>query len=210
LERCGRSSGGEDTLKGRHDTIVYFTTGNKGKNVEAARIAAEFGVRLRQVNRPKVEIQSDDLKEIATFSAKEAAEATHRPVVAEDSGFFVHALSGFPGPYSSFVHETIGSQGILNLMRTVRNREAHFQAAVAFCIPEAQPVSFSASVNGVVIRRMRGRHGFGFDPIFVPKGGDGRTFAQMGADEKNILSHRAGAFRQFFSWLVVRPRSRPG
>jgi len=186
---------------------VYFATGNKGKYIEAAGIAAEFGVMLKQVNRHKVEIQSDDLTEIATFAANEASEATQRPVVAEDSGFFVHALNGFPGPYSSYVHRTIGSQGILSLMRSMRNRGAHFQAVVAFCIPKAQPVCFSAVVTGTVSRRMRGKHGFGFDPIFIPNGGNGRTFAQMDTDEKNMLSHRARAFRRFFSWLRAEPRS---
>ena len=187
---------------------MYFTTGNKGKYIEAARIAEEFGVRLKQVNRHKVEIQSDDLAEIATFAAKEASEATQRPVVAEDSGFFVHALGGFPGPYSSFVHGTLGSEGILSLMRSMRNRGAHFQAVVAFCIPEARPVCFSAVVKGRVSRRTRGDHGFGFDPIFIPNKGDGRTFAQMDTDEKNMFSHRALVFRLFFSWLTRKPRLR--
>jgi XTP/dITP diphosphohydrolase len=148
------------------------------------------------------------LEEIAAFAAKEASEATQCPVVAEDSGFFVHALGGFPGPYSSFVHRTIANQGILSLMRSMSNREAHFQAVVAFCIPKARPVCFSAIVKGTVSRRMVGKLGFGFDPIFVPDEGDGRTFAQMRIDEKNQFSHRARAFRQFFGWLTAKQRSR--
>ena len=204
--RCTRSSGGEGTLK-EPEAPLYFTTGNKGKFVEAAEIAAGFGVRLRQVNRHKVEIQSDDLEEIACFAAKEASDATLHNVVAEDAGFFVHALGGFPGPYSAYVYRTIGNEGILRLMSSAGKRDAHFQAAVAFCKPGGQPVCFSGIVNGVVSPRLRGRHGFGFDPIFVPSDGDGNTFAQMTTKEKNVLSHRARAFFKLFTWLTNRRNS---
>lgn len=190
------------------DVPLYFTTGNKGKYLEAAGIAARFGVRLKQLNRHKTEIQSDDLDEIACFAAKEASRAILRPVVAEDSGFFVHALAGFPGPYSSYVYRTIGNQGILRLMDSVRKRDAHFQAAVAFCKPRSQPVCFTGIVNGAIPRQVGGGHGFGFDPIFVPSEGDGRTFAQMSTNEKNLLSHRGRAFSEFFKWLRTHHKSR--
>jgi XTP/dITP diphosphohydrolase len=189
-------------LKGR-DRTVYFATENKGKYSEVARIATEFGVRLKQLPRSKTEIQSDDLREIASFAAKDACEAALRPVVAEDSGFFVHVLGGFPGPYSAYVYRTIGNRGILRLLRSAVNRGASFQAAVAFCMPKADAVCFSGNVNGAVTRYPRGIHGFGFDPIFMPKEGDGRTFAEMSAKDKNLFSHRARAFRKFFTWLTM-------
>jgi len=198
-----RLRGGEGILK-EHDEPLYFATGNKGKFAEAARTAAQFGVRLKQVSRHKFEIQSDVLKEIACFAAKEASEDILRPVVADDSGFFVHALGGFPGSYSSYVYRTIGNDGMLRLMNSVRNRNAHFQAAVAFCRPGARPVCFSGIVKGVVGREPRGGRGFGFDPIFVPAEGGGRTFAQMSTNEKNMLSHRGRAFLEFFNWFTTR------
>ena len=202
-----RSYEGEGTLKER-DVPLYFATGNTGKYLEAARIAEGFGVRLKQLNRHKAEIQSDDLEEIACFAAKEASEVALHPVVAEDSGFFVHALGGFPGPYSSYVYRTIGKEAILRLMHSVSNRHAHFQAAVAFCKPGAKPVCFSGMVSGDIARQIKGKHGFGFDPIFVPSEGDGRTFAQMSTDEKNLLSHRGRAFLEFFKWFTTRRRSK--
>jgi XTP/dITP diphosphohydrolase len=189
---------------------LYFSTGNKGKYREAAGIAAGFGITLKQVIGHKVEIQSDDLKEIACFAAKEASTATLRPVVAEDSGFFVDALGGFPGPYSSYVSRTIGNPGILRLMQSAKNRRAHFQAAVAFCRPRGQPVCFRAVVNGIVARHAKGTGGFGFDPVFIPSPShaEGRTFAEMSTIEKNSLSHRGRAFRALFNWLTTHRRSR--
>jgi XTP/dITP diphosphohydrolase len=200
-------SGGAGILKGL-DVPLCFATGNKGKYAEAARIAARFGVRLTRVNRQKFEIQSDELKEIACFAAKEASDAIHRAVVAEDSGFFVDALGGFPGPYSSYIFRTIGNEGILRLMNSVRNRRAHFQAAVAFCNSRSPPVCFGGIVNGAVGRRVLGKRGFGFDPIFVPSEGDGRTFAQMSRNEKNVFSHRGRAFVEFFNWLTAGRESK--
>jgi XTP/dITP diphosphohydrolase len=197
-----RSNGGEGTLKERERTI-YFATGNKGKWNEATEVAAEFGVRLKRVRGVKLEIQSDDLREIASFAAGEACKTILHPVVAEDSGFFVHALGGFPGPYSSYVYRTLGCEGILRLLHSEHNRDAAFQATVAFCKPKSRPVYFTGIVNGTVSRDQRGNHGFGFDPIFIPKEGDGRTFAEMSTRQKNMYSHRARAFTSFFNWLTI-------
>lgn len=181
---------------------VYFATKNKGKFLEAARIAKSFRINLRHLNLEKEEIQASRLSDIASFAALEAAKTTNRSVVADDSGFFVKALHGFPGPYSSYVYDTIGLQGILKIMRGVTSRTAYFQAAVAYCAPRHHPVCFTGIVNGTVTRRPKGTQGFGYDPIFVPSEGDGRTFAQMDIDEKNLLSHRARAFTAFCRWIA--------
>jgi len=166
-------------------------------------MAAGFGILLEQLKGSKFEIQSDDLQEIAAFAVKQACKASHRIVVAEDSGFFVHALGGFPGPYSSYVYRAIGNEGILKLLRSSDRRDAHFLASVAYCEPKQQPVCFRGIVKGMVSRRSIGKHGFGFDPIFRPTQGDGRTFAEMNANEKNQLSHRARAFTKLFKWLMT-------
>jgi len=151
----------------------------------------------------KREIQSDRLSEIASFSALNAARLRRREVVAEDAGFFVDALRGFPGPYSSYVFRTLGVHGILRLMQKAKQRDASFKAVVAYCHPRGQPICFSGVVRGRVSDRPLGEHGFGFDPIFIPNDGDGRTFAQMRVEEKNRFSHRAMAFRRFSKWYSL-------
>jgi len=190
-----------DTLT-EHKRTVYFATGNKGKFIEAANVAARFGITLKHVRIDKLEIQSNNLAEIASFAAMEAARSNRRSVVSEDAGFFVNALAGFPGPYSSYVFKTLGTGGILKLMEKRGDRGAFFQASVAFCTPTSRPKCFTGFVQGRVSRRPKGTHGFGFDPIFIPKRGDGRTFAQMTTDEKNSFSHRALAFVKFSKWFV--------
>jgi XTP/dITP diphosphohydrolase len=152
----------------------------------------------------KLEIQSNDLTAIASFAALQAARSKRCPVVSEDAGLFVNALGGFPGPYSSYVFKTLGTNGILRLMKNGSKRGAFFQAAVAFCTPKTRPRCFTGVVDGVVSRKPRGTNGFGFDPIFIPRQGDGRTFAEMATEEKNALSHRAMAFAKFSKWFIAK------
>ena len=182
--------------------VVYFSTGNTHKYHEAARVANGYNIDLKHLRIQKQEIQSDDLAEIASFSARHAAKSSRKAVVAEDAGLFVRGLHGFPGPYSSYVFDTVGTAGILRLMRNVKNRGASFQAAVAYCEPNQRPICFTGTVGGSLAWRPRGLHGFGFDPIFVPREGDGRTFAQMSINEKNLSSHRAKAFAKFCKWFA--------
>jgi XTP/dITP diphosphohydrolase len=91
----------------------------------------------------------------------------------------------------------------LRLIENGSRREASFQAAVAFCTPKTRPRCFTGVVDGLVSKKPRGTNGFGFDPIFIPKRGDGRTFAEMTTVEKNALSHRARAFAKFSKWFIA-------
>jgi XTP/dITP diphosphohydrolase len=150
----------------------------------------------------KIEIQSETLEEIASYAAEEAANRLGLPVVAEDAGLFIDELNGFPGPYSSDVFKRLGNKGVLKLMETVSRRSARFSSVAAFCAPKSRARCFAGTVVGHIGLRPRGAGGFGFDPIFIPSKGDGRTFAQMTVKEKNRLSHRAVAFRKLSKWLL--------
>jgi len=154
----------------------------------------------------KIEIQSDSLQTIASYAAQEAADRLGVPVIAEDAGLFIDALRGFPGPYSSDIFKRLGTRGILKLMKSVSRRNAKFYSAVAYCAPGKRPKCFTGAVDGVIDVRPRGSGGFGFDPIFVPTKGDGRTLAQMSVGEKNRISHRAVSFRRLSRWMSA---SRP-
>jgi len=151
----------------------------------------------------KHEIQAEDLSKIASVAAEQAFhESSVQGVAAEDAGFFVEALNGFPGPYSSYVYKKLGVDGILRLLREGDRRDASFSSAVAYCSRSNRTVCFEGTVKGQVSFTPRGRHGFGFDPIFIPDQGEGRTFAEMGIEEKNRFSHRAIAFSRFFNWIT--------
>jgi len=178
---------------------IYFATSNKHKFLEASRVLEKYGVELALFSYEKRELQSEDLGEIALHSALVAYTFVNAPVVVEDSGLFVEALKGFPGPFSSYVYKTIGVRGLLKLMEGVEDRRAHFEAAVAVVFPPYERV-FRGRVDGFIATEARGASGFGFDPIFIPEG-ESRTFAEMTVEEKNAYSHRARAFEKLGVWI---------
>ena len=180
--------------------VVYFVTSNIYKFLEASRILSEYNIATAMLKVEAVEIQDDSLENIAKFSALDAVKNCGLPVFVEDAGLFVEALHGFPGPYSRYVYDTVGVDGILKLMKNIENRAAYFMSVVAFGSPEEQPVCFVGKVEGKISLRKRGAAGFGYDPIFVPLEGDGRTFGEMTMEEKNRFSHRARALRLFAEW----------
>jgi len=180
---------------------VWFLTSNEGKFREAAAVAAASRIPLRMLATKKIEIQSDRLQEIASYAAQEASNRLGVSVVAEDAGLFIDSLHGFPGPYSSYVFSRLGTRGILTLMENISRRDAKFRSVAAFCAPRHKLRCFAGTVVGTIGQRPRGVGGFGFDTIFIPTRGDGRTFAQMTIEEKNRISHRAASFRKLSRWL---------
>ncbi|MEM3087233.1 MAG: XTP/dITP diphosphatase [Halobacteria archaeon] len=183
---------------------LAFLTSNRHKFLEA-RAALGPEVALEQIAVPKPELQADDLETIARFGAGFAARVLGRPVVVEDTGLFVDALRGFPGPYSNYVFRTIGNAGVLRLLDGAKNRKALFRSVVAFAVPGGEPATFAGEVRGRIGLAPRGKGGFGYDPVFIYKG---RTLAEMSVREKGAVSHRGRAFRRFGTWWTVAGRRR--
>jgi XTP/dITP diphosphohydrolase len=180
--------------------VAYFVTSNIHKFQEARRVLSEYNIATAKLRVEAVEIQDDSLENIAKYSVRNAVKNCGLPVFVEDAGLFVEALNGFPGPYSRYVYDTLGLDGILKLMKNVANRGAYFMSVIAFGSPKEHPVCFFGKVEGKISLQKRGTAGFGYDPIFIPLEGDGRTFAEMTTAEKNRFSHRAEALKKFAEW----------
>ncbi len=183
---------------------LIFVTTNRHKFEEASEIARRYGIQIEHRDMSYTEIQADSLEDIIRPGVQQACAALSLPCFAEDAGLFVRALRGFPGPYSKYVFYTLGNEGILKLMDGKTDRRAEFRSVVGYCDPESRPRVFVGAVEGNITLESRGAHGFGFDPIFAPLEGDGRTFAEMATDEKNRFSHRARAIEAFFRWFKQR------
>ncbi|MEM3513901.1 MAG: XTP/dITP diphosphatase [Candidatus Hadarchaeum sp.] len=181
---------------------LIFVTSNQHKFSEVNELARRRGVEIVHYKWRYTEIQSDDLEEIARASVMEVCTKLGKPCFVEDAGLFVNALNGFPGPYSNYVFRTIGNPGIIKLMAGFNDRSAEFRSAVAYCEPGKEPMVFVGRVKGKMAEKARGTGGFGFDPIFVPCEGNGRTFAEMTVSEKNLFSHRARAVDKFLNWFI--------
>jgi XTP/dITP diphosphohydrolase len=184
--------------------VAFFVTGNVHKFNEARRALAKYKISTAMLNLETVEIQDDNLENIARVSAIDAAKKSNLPVFVEDAGLFITALNGFPGPYSSYVYRTMGTRGILKLMGNEKNRDAYFLSAVAFSTPQDQsdPKTFVGRIEGRITHEEKGKQGFGYDPIFEPLGGNGKAFAEMTTIEKNKYSHRAQALSKFANWYM--------
>lgn len=185
---------------------VWFATSNSHKFREASEIVKEYGITLRRLPAKGRELQSDSVREIAGSAALETFASVRKPLIAEDTGLFINALNGFPGPYSSYVQETVGNAAILHLLESTEDRGAEFVTAVAYCREPSKVRVFVGRLKGRISDAVRGANGFGFDPIFIPAG-SARTLAEMTTHEKNHTSHRYLALRAFGLW---RNRVRAG
>jgi len=190
---------------------IRFATGNDGK-LREARDYLEGIATVEQVDYDYTEIQSASLEAIAAHGARETyrhlqgqadadgVEGVDSPVdgvLVDDTGLFIDALGGFPGPYSAYVENTVGVERMWGLAREEDDRRAHFRTVMAYA-DETGVETFTGSVAGTLVAP-RGDEGFGYDPIFEY---NGQTFAEMVAAEKNAISHRGRALAAFADWLA--------
>jgi XTP/dITP diphosphohydrolase len=178
---------------------IWLGTSNMHKVREASEILAPYGINLEHYPLERIEIQADDLAEVAAYSLKTVPPEI--PIAIEDAGIFISHYDGFPGPYSSYVLKRLNNPGILKLMEDIEDRSACYLSAVAYRDENGVQI-FRGTVKGSIADRIRGTNGFGYDPIFIPKEGDGRTFGEMSDAEKNMTSHRARAFQALAEWLT--------
>ena len=177
---------------------LYFITGNSGKFKEAREKLKHIDVELIQANIGYPEIQASDLKEIALFGIDFCSESLKSPFFLEDSGLFIEELNSFPGPYSRYVHETLGNEGILKLLLNSNDRSAYFKSTVGLYMNG--PHIFEGVSRGTISNEIRGQGGFGYDPIFVPEG-ISKTFGEMTTVEKNKYSHRGKSLEIMAKYL---------
>lgn len=177
--------------------VLSFASSNEHKYGEVHEILGMHGIRTHHAKLELVEIQSCILAKIAKAKARDAFSKIGRPVLVEDDGLFIDCLDGFPGPYSAYVLDTIGTAGILQLLQGSRDRRARFVSAIAYD-DGATRQTFGATLYGVIHDKPLGT-GWGYDPVFVPRG-CGATFAEMTISEKSRVSHRRIALDNFCFW----------
>ena len=190
------------------DLTLVLASANPDKAAEIAEILGSVpGLTLvpRPADVPDVEETGDTLEANARLKARALCEATGLAAVADDTGLEVDALGGAPGVYSArFAGE--GATYAANVARVLAEldrvgatgpgaRRARFRSVAFVAYPDGSELWVEGEVTGTITPDARGDAGFGYDPIFAPDGHDGRTFAQMSAEEKHAVSHRGRAFR---------------
>ena len=158
-------------------------------------------VQLRVVEVDLPEIQESSTVSIAKEKARLAAQLAGGPCVIEDTSLEFVALGRMPGPFIKFFQDSLGSEGLYNILAAYSDKTAIAVCTLAFCpAPHADPVLFTGQCRGTIVEPIEGR-GFGWDSIFVADGSDNRCFSEMKTVEKNRLSHRGKAVRKWADWL---------
>ena len=203
---------GEGNGAGAPRLRLVLATANRDKAAEILSILrAELGDVVELLGRPEevaeVEETGETLEDNARLKALSLLEATGVAAVADDTGLEVEALGGAPGVYSSrYAGEHASyAENVAKLLADLAEagaegaeaRRARFRTVVVARFPGGREVVAAGAVEGSIAAEARGTGGFGYDPVFVPDGGDGRTFAEMTATEKHARSHRGRAFRAF-------------
>lgn len=190
---------------------LVCATANPGKVAEIAGLLPSGWTLLpRPVSVGDVVEDAGTLVGNARLKARAILEATGKPAVADDTGLEVAALDGAPGVDTAIYAgegctDAANRRKLLGALSGVSDRSARFVTVVLVAWPDGSETIVEGVCSGRIAEAERGDRGFGFDPLFVPDDGDGRTFAQMTAEEKNAVSHRGRAFRALAGELAKSP-----
>ena len=186
---------------------IVAASSNAHKIKEIQAIMSKFGMEVisrDEAGVPPFEIEEDGetFEENSYKKANEIMKATGEITVADDSGLMVDYLGGAPGVYSARFAGDHGDDGknnekLLKLLegRPEEERKAKFVSVITLIFPGGEALVARGECAGRIIEAPTGENGFGYDPLFVPDGYD-KTFAQLGPEEKNMISHRAKALEK--------------
>ncbi|NUQ17275.1 MAG: RdgB/HAM1 family non-canonical purine NTP pyrophosphatase [Sphingomonas sp.] len=195
---------------------LVIATHNAGKLREIAALVEPLGISTvgaEELGLPEPEEIGNSFADNADLKAREAADLSGLPALADDSGLCVDALHGRPGIFSArWAEDSEGKRDWMRAMdrvwREVQAEEpdeeapaAYFACALAIAWPnDGQTETFDGRVDGILVWPPRGDRGFGYDPMFVPVGYD-ETFGELDPELKHSISHRADAFRKLLTAL---------
>lgn len=182
-----------------------IATHNQHKLTELERILSPLKIEVTTAQLDEVEETGTTFAQNAFLKADAACKQTGLPAVADDSGLMVDALNGAPGVYSArYAGEgATDSQRIEKLLGALKDvpkeqRTAHFVSSICCVFPNGKTVTAEGTCPGSIAFSPSGTDGFGYDPVFLV--GD-KTFAELTAQEKDAISHRGRALRQFVEKL---------
>lgn len=190
-------------------TQIVFASRNKGKIAEIKTLLMPLGIEVKSaldLDLPDVEETGKTFEENAALKALAAAKQTNLPALADDSGLCVAALDGRPGVYSArYAPNRDFAKGMEKMLAEMQesgktDRSAYFACVLVLAFPDGSYQAFEGRVHGQILKEPAGEGGFGYDPLFVPEG-ETLSFAQLGSDVKNRISHRARATQKFIDYL---------
>lgn len=190
---------------------IILATRNLKKAVELKRILSDDSIRILTLDTfpdcPEVVEDRNTFEGNAIKKALTISQHTGLTAIADDSGLEVDALNGAPGVMSAYYAgaNANDNDNIAKLLKELQNvpeenRTARFVCCIALAFPEGIQKTFFGYVDGIIVKEPRGEKGFGYDPVFSPKGYN-KTFAEMTSEEKDSISHRKEALLKLKKFL---------
>lgn len=182
--------------------LIYLTT-NPYKVEEANKFFKEkYGFELEIVNPDFeiLEIQAETCGEVAAFSAKYAADKLGYAVLKSDTGMYMDALGGLPGPYNHYFDKQIGVEKFLELVKNETNRKARLEHCFAYCEPGGEPILFTGGGTGRISYESKGNRGRWHDKFFIPDGEELTLSELREIDYEKEASYWGDAKDQFAKW----------
>jgi inosine triphosphate pyrophosphatase len=184
---------------------ITFVTGNKKKLEEIKQILSTGSDISYEITNQKLDLPElqGTPEEIAKEKCRQAAKQVNGPVFTEDTSLCFNALNGLPGPYIKWFLEQCGHDGLNKMLDGFDDRSAYAQTIVAYTTgPDEEVYIFHGRTNGRIVSP-RGSLDFGWDPVFQPDEGEGKTYAEMSKEFKNKISHRGRSFEKFRTFLLA-------
>ena len=190
-------------------TKLVVASHNMGKINEIKSLLAPLKIEVQsaaELHLTDIEETGKTFEENAKLKANAISLKCGLPCLADDSGLCVDALGGRPGVYSArYAPNRDFKKGMEMLLKEIddsgyKNRKAHFSCFMALANPNQKTKIFEGRVNGTIAEKPQGNGGFGYDPIFIPEGYD-KTFAELGDNIKNKISHRSRALEKLIKEL---------
>ncbi len=185
---------------------IVLVTGNAGKMEEFKAIIGLEELQFGYKSLDLPEIQSLDIREIGQFKTRTALVNKHElgtfdAVLTDDTALYCDALNGLPGPLIKWFLKSLGKEGLIDLIKNKQNNGSVTCLLTLGVIQTGEIIQFEGTVNGCFVPP-KGDYGFGWDPVFMPEGYF-ETYGEMGAEEKNKISHRAAALKALRDWLIT-------
>ena len=189
--------------------LIYLTT-NPHKVQEANEfLVKKYGFNL-EIMKPSfevLEIQAKTCGEVAKFSAKYGAEKLGVPVLKSDSGLYIEALGGLPGPYNAYFDKQIGTEKFLDMMKDIPNRQAKLEHCFAYCEPGQEPILFTGGSTGRISYESKGEKGRWHDKFYIPDGEE-KTLSELRAInheyEAQFWGHALDDFAKWYKEKLER------
>ncbi|MDD3341751.1 MAG: non-canonical purine NTP pyrophosphatase [Bacilli bacterium] len=187
-----------------NEKIPVYLTGNRGKFEEAQRTFKEkygFDIDIKNPDFEIIEPQASTCTEVVAFSVKYACEKLGRPCIKSDSGLYIDALGGLPGPYNHYFDVQLGVEKFLELFKNETNRKARLENCFAYCEPGKEPVVFTGGGTGTIALEAKGTLGRWHDKFYIPDG-ETKTLSELREADRDYEDQFWGnAKEDFAQWF---------